>query len=202
MLERVRSGLEQEIPVYLQDIPPEDRTTLANFNLTTAKPIMVVLNVSEDAVGDVAALEAEWHAAGSRRATARLSRCARTSRRSWRSCRTTRNRSSAPPWALASRAATGLLKRHTRCWVWCLSSPSGRTEVRAWTIARATPAQRAAGKVHSDIERGFIRAEVVTYNDLMAVGGLVAARKAGNLRSEGKTYPVQDGDIINFLFSV
>ena len=78
----------------------------------------------------------------------------------------------------------------------------GPDEVRAWTIARETPAQRAAGKVHSDIERGFIRAEVVTYNDLMAVGGLVAARKAGNLRSEGKTYPVQDGDIINFLFSV
>ena len=78
----------------------------------------------------------------------------------------------------------------------------GPDEVRAWTIARQTPAQRAAGKVHSDIERGFIRAEVVTYDHLMAAGGLPAARKAGNLRAEGKTYPVQDGDIINFLFSV
>jgi hypothetical protein len=78
----------------------------------------------------------------------------------------------------------------------------GPDEVRAWTIERETPAQRAAGKVHSDIERGFIRAEVVTYDDLIAAGGLAAARKAGQLRSEGKTYPVQDGDVVNFLFSV
>jgi GTP-binding protein YchF len=78
----------------------------------------------------------------------------------------------------------------------------GEDEVRAWTVAKDSPAVKAAGKVHSDIERGFIRAEVVTYDDLIACGGLAEARKRGVLRLEGKTYPVKDGDIAHFLFSV
>ena len=137
MLERVRSSLEQEIPVYLQDIPPEDRTTLANFNLTTAKPIMVVLNVSEDAVGDVAALEAEWHERLSQGNREVVALCANLEEELGAACRTTRSRSSAPPSARASRAATGLLRRHTRCWVWCPSSPWARTRsVRGPSLGR------------------------------------------------------------------
>jgi ribosome-binding ATPase YchF (GTP1/OBG family) len=79
---------------------------------------------------------------------------------------------------------------------------AGPDEVRAWTIAKETHAQKAAGKIHSDIERGFIRAEVVTYDDLIAAGGLAEAKKVGKFRLEGKTYPMQDGDVVNFLFSV
>lgn len=78
----------------------------------------------------------------------------------------------------------------------------GPDEVRAWPVAEHTPAQKAAGRVHSDIERGFIRAEVVAYNDLVSAGGLAETRKAGTLRAEGKDYVVKDGDVINFLFSV
>jgi ribosome-binding ATPase YchF (GTP1/OBG family) len=78
----------------------------------------------------------------------------------------------------------------------------GEDEVRAWTVAAGTPAQKAAGRVHSDIERGFIRAEVVAYDELVRAGGLPEARKAGVLRSEGRDYAVRDGDVINFLFSV
>ena len=79
---------------------------------------------------------------------------------------------------------------------------AGEDEVRAWTITRGTNAQKAAGKVHSDIERGFIRAEVVSYDDFMSSGGMHAAREKGLLRLEGKTYEVRDGDIINFRFNV
>lgn len=78
----------------------------------------------------------------------------------------------------------------------------GEDEVRAWTLRHDTVAQAAAGVIHSDIEKGFIRAEVLAYDDLMAAGDYAAARKQGTVRLEGKTYPVQDGDIINFRFNV
>ena len=79
---------------------------------------------------------------------------------------------------------------------------AGEDEVRAWTITKGTSAQKAAGKIHSDIERGFIRAELVSYDDFIADGGMSAARDRGHLRLEGKTYEVKDGDIINFRFNV
>jgi GTP-binding protein YchF len=75
-------------------------------------------------------------------------------------------------------------------------------EVKAWTITKGTNAQRAAGKVHSDIERGFIRAEVVSFDDFISAGNIHAAKEKGLLRLEGKTYEVRDGDIINFRFNV
>ena len=78
----------------------------------------------------------------------------------------------------------------------------GKKECRAWTIRKGTKAPQAAGKIHSDFERGFIRAEVVSYEDLMACGTMAAAREKGLIRSEGKEYVVQDGDIILFRFNV
>ena len=79
---------------------------------------------------------------------------------------------------------------------------AGEPEVRAWTIKKGTKAPQAAGKIHSDIERGFIKAEVVSYNDLMREGSMVAAREKGLVRSEGKEYIMQDGDIVLFKFNV
>jgi ribosome-binding ATPase YchF (GTP1/OBG family) len=79
---------------------------------------------------------------------------------------------------------------------------SGEDEVRAWTIRKGTDAHKAAGKIHSDIERGFIRAEVVAYDDFIAHGSMAASKEKGLVRLEGKTYPVKDGDIINFRFNV
>jgi hypothetical protein len=78
----------------------------------------------------------------------------------------------------------------------------GDDEVKAWTVPENTPAVEAAGAVHSDISKGFIRAEVVAYEDLHKAGDYPAARKLGTVRLEGKTYPVQDGDIIHFRFNV
>ena len=79
---------------------------------------------------------------------------------------------------------------------------TGEKETRAWTIRRGTKAPQAAGKIHSDFERGFIRAEVVSYDDFTAAGNYAAAREAGKVRLEGKEYVVKDGDIIEFLFNV
>ena len=78
----------------------------------------------------------------------------------------------------------------------------GKDECRAWTIKKGTKAPQAAGKIHSDIERGFIRAEVIAYSDMAACGSVAAAREKGLLRSEGKEYVVQDGDMIYFRFNV
>ena len=79
---------------------------------------------------------------------------------------------------------------------------AGSDECRAWTIKKGTKAPQAAGKIHTDFERGFIRAEVIAFEDLKACGTLANAKAKGLVRSEGKEYVMKDGDIVNFLFNV
>ena len=79
---------------------------------------------------------------------------------------------------------------------------AGEPEVRAWTIKKGTKAPQAAGKIHTDIERGFIRAEVVSYDDLIKEGSMSNAKEKGLVRSEGKDYIMQEGDIVLFRFNV
>ena len=79
---------------------------------------------------------------------------------------------------------------------------AGKPEVRAWTIKKGTKAPQAAGVIHSDFERGFIRAEVVAYNDLVELGSMAAAKEKGLVRSEGKEYVMNDGDVVLFRFNV
>ena len=79
---------------------------------------------------------------------------------------------------------------------------AGEPEVRAWTITNGTKAPQAAGKIHTDFERGFIRAEVVSYQNLIDCGSMNAAKEKGLVRSEGKEYVVQDGDVVLFRFNV
>ena len=79
---------------------------------------------------------------------------------------------------------------------------AGEIEVRAWTIRKGTKAPQAAGKIHSDIERGFIKAEIVSYDDLVNCGNMVKAREKGLIRLEGKDYIMKEGDIVDFKFNV
>ncbi|MGH7927895.1 MAG: DUF933 domain-containing protein, partial [Candidatus Binatia bacterium] len=79
---------------------------------------------------------------------------------------------------------------------------TGKAESRAWTVTAGSTAPEAANKIHSDMERGFIRAETVAYQDLIAAGSYAAARSAGKIRDEGKQYVVRDGDVMIFKFSV
>jgi GTP-binding protein YchF len=201
LVNRVHDALEGEIPVYKQEISKEDRLVLANFNLITAKPMMVVLNVGEDEVANTAKLEAEWRDKLTEQGRVVVALCAELEME----LAELSNEDEAEfrgslgieepgrdHVARASYDLLGLISFLT----------AGPDEVRAWTITKETPAQKAAGKIHSDIERGFIRAEVVTYDDLIAAGSLAEAKKVGKFRLEGKTYPMQDGDVVNFLFSV
>ncbi len=104
---------------------------------------------------------------------------------------------------LQETSATDLLIRKSYEFLGLISFFTvGPDEVKAWTIRKGTPAPKAAGAIHSDIEKGFIRAEVVSYDHLMEAGSHAAAQKAGNVRLEGKDYIVQDGDVINFRFNV
>ena len=94
----------------------------------------------------------------------------------------------------------------------CVSTPpratpagsltAGVQEVRAWTIKNGTKAPQAAGKIHSDIERGFIRAEIISFDDLIATGSMTVAKEKGLVRSEGKDYVMKDGDVTLFRFNV
>jgi len=79
---------------------------------------------------------------------------------------------------------------------------AGSDECRAWTIKKGTKAPQAAGKIHTDFERGFIRAEVIAFQDMKECGTMAAAKAKGLVRSEGKEYVMKDGDIVNFLFNV
>jgi ribosome-binding ATPase YchF (GTP1/OBG family) len=78
----------------------------------------------------------------------------------------------------------------------------GEDEVRAWTVQRGANAQEAAGAIHTDLQKGFIRAEVVAYDDLVSLGSMNEAKAKGKLRLEGKEYPVKDGDIVHIRFNV
>ena len=84
----------------------------------------------------------------------------------------------------------------------CSFLTAGTDECRAWTIKRGTKAPQAAGKIHTDFERGFIRAEVIAFEDLKGFGTMANAKAQGKVRSEGKEYVMKDGDIVNFLFNV
>ena len=79
---------------------------------------------------------------------------------------------------------------------------AGEKEVRAWTVEKGTKAPQAAGKIHSDFEKDFIRAEIVSYDDLVSLGSMTAAKEKGKVRSEGKDYVIKDGDVVLFRFNV
>ncbi len=165
---------------------------LRGFTFLSAKPILVVVNNSDDddrlpdaAFGGAEALVVRGKL---EMEIAQLSESeAEAFRNDFGIAESARNR--------VIRESFGLLKLATFLTV-------GEDEVKAWTIPDQLPAVEAAGAVHSDIQKGFIRAEVVAYEDLKKSGDYTAAKKHGLVRLEGKTYPFQDGDIVNFRFNV
>jgi GTP-binding protein YchF len=175
---------------------------LRELNLLTAKPRLYMANVGEEDLpggGDLAKVVAKVAAVEGAEV---VSICAQLEMElaDW-----------PPEEAAAYRAETGLgepgLKKLVGASYRLLNlitffTTTGGKEVRAWTLLKGTLAPQAAGKVHSDMERGFIRAEVISYQQLMASGSFAAAKQRGLLRLEGKEYVVQDGDVIHFRFSV
>jgi GTP-binding protein YchF len=201
IIAHVREQLEAEIPVRAQDIPVESRPLFENFQLLSAKPLMVVFNIDEDAVERTAEIEAEMAARINKPNVSTVALCGKLEMEL---------ASMEPAEEAEFRESLGVgepsLDRMIRVSYDLLGLISflttGPDETRAWTIRKGISALEAAGKIHSDIQRGFIRAEIVGYEDLIQTGSIAEARKQGTFRTEGKTYTMQDGDVVNFLFNV
>ncbi len=201
LLGRIKASLEKDIPVREQALSPDELKALEGYKFLTQKPLLAVFNIGENDLKQTSALEVEWLKKIHKPQFRLLAICAKLeaelSQLTDEEAKSFRSDMGATEPALDKLVRTsydvlGLINFFT----------VGPDEVKAWTIRKGTPAQKAAGKIHTDIERGFIRAEVVTYTDLIKVGGLAEARKLGLLRAEGKTYEVKDGDVINYLFNV
>jgi GTP-binding protein YchF len=199
LMARIKSALEGEVPVREQELSHEETKLIENYQFLTVKPLLVLLNIGEEQLPQASSLEADLHshyprlqfAAVCGKLEMELSQLGDDEAAEFRSTMGIGE-------AMISRVIRlsfellGLLSFFTIA--------SG--EVKAWTVPRNTPAPGAPGKIHTDMERGFIRAEVISYDDMVNCSSLAEARKKGLLRLEGKSYIVQDGDVITFLFNV
>lgn len=195
VLVRLQAGLEANTPIRDQAMSDDEAKLLRGFQFLSAKPVMVVVNIGEAQLKAPLAIEYPHQKAAITQLAGKVEaeiaqldpEDARMFLADLEIAEPARDRVIEDSYNLL-----GLISFLT----------AGPDEVRAWPIRQNTPAVEAAGAIHSDIQRGFIRAEVVAYADLIAAGSMVEARKRGTVRMEGKTYVVQDGDICNFLFNV
>jgi GTP-binding protein YchF len=209
VLTQCRTTLESGRPLRSLDLKGDDQKRLRGFQFLSAKPLLLVINLDESQLVekgeaatrvDRAAADAGLTSFLGRAATAAVAVCAKIELE-------IAELDAAD--SVAFLRDLGLtesgLDRVIRASYDLLGYISfftvGEDECRAWSIARGTPAQAAAGEIHSDIARGFIRAEVVSYDHLIARGSMAACRDHGEVRLEGKDYIVKDGDIINFRFA-
>ena len=203
LLQRMAKHLENEQPARSFEASPEEQEILATVNFLTSKPVIYAANLDEDGFADCDSNP--FYQAVVERAKAENSEvlpiCAKLEQDIQALPEEERSDFLAEL-GIAESGLSRLIKLSYRLLGLISYLTAGPKEVRAWTIEKGTKAPQAAGKIHSDFERGFIRAEVVSYEDLMACGTMAAAREKGLIRSEGKEYVVQDGDIILFRFNV
>lgn len=195
--ERVLPALEAETSLRSMEFGDDEEKQLRGYGLLSLKPMLVVLNVDEGVAGDrdaIAGLEFPPGADGLAVSAAleeEISRLEPEDRGAFLA-EAGLDEPSAVRVVRAGYRLLGLISFFT----------VGEDEVRAWTIRRGDTAGTAAGAVHSDIERGFIRAEVVDWRELIDAGSLAACRDRGTLRLEGRGYPVRDGEVVHFRFNV
>lgn len=200
LLEKVVAHLNTALPVRALQLEDEERALLKPLHLITAKPTMYVANVSEDGFENNLLLNQLTEYASAQGAPI-VAICAAIESEIAELEDTDRQAfladmgMSEPGLDRLIRAAYNLLGLQTYF-------TAGVKEVRAWTIQKGDTAPEAAGVIHTDFQRGFIRAQTISYDDFIAYKGEQGAKEAGRMRSEGKEYIVQDGDILNFLFNV
>ena len=198
-VQKVKTGLEEGKTLRRQRLTPSESAFVANYQLLTSKTVIVAFNTGETgAEVSLADLEVSRDEASG---LGQVSLCGKLEA----------DLALMPEEEAAEfRTELGLgesaVSQVVRVSYETLGLVSfltvGDDEVRAWSVPSGMPAQQAAGTIHTDFQRGFIRAEVIPYDDLMRCGSIPQGRKEGVLRSEGKTYGVQDGDVINFLINV
>ncbi len=199
LLQKINAELEKDRPIRLQGLAKEELKMLTNYQFLTAKPMLVVLNIGEQQIPQASQLEDEISSLYPQFAVVglcgklemELAQLSEAEAREFRQAMGL-SKSALDRVIDLSYSLLGLISFFTTV----------SSELKAWAIPGGTPAAKAAGKIHSDMERGFIRAEVISYSDLGSCGNLAEARKRGLLRTEGKNYMIQDGDVVTFLFNV
>ncbi|MBM2809980.1 MAG: GTP-binding protein YchF [Chloroflexi bacterium] len=200
LLRRLKQGLDDGTPARALGLGADDEKLLRGYALLTAKPAMGIVNIGDDpragerlvadlkARGCLQSIEAQAIAGRLEMELAELD--------------PDEAKEFMEAMGVSQLSAGSVIDASYRLLDLISFLTAGADEVRAWTIRRGATAVDAAGVIHSDLARGFIRAEVVTYEDLVDANSFAEARKRGKLRSEGKTYVVQDGDVLNILFNV
>ncbi len=199
LLQKIKAGLEEDIPIRQQDLSEDEVRALSNYQFLTAKPMLIVLNIGEADIPRAASLENEIRSLYPRFAVVAL--CAKLEME-LSQLDESEGKGFREAMGLAMPALDQVISLSYRLLGLISFFTTASAELKAWTIPSATTAPKAAGKVHSDMERGFIKAEVISYDDLQRCGNVAEARKRGLLRIEGKHYIIQDGDIVTFLFHV
>jgi hypothetical protein len=200
LLERALLTLREGKPARLAIVDEEDRKAFDTLGLLTSKPILYVCNVDEaaaasgNALSDAVRQRAENEGAGvviiSAKIESELVELEAEERQSYLS-----------DLGLEEPGLNRLIREGYRLLDLLTYFTAGPKEARAWTIERGTRAPQAAGVIHTDFEKGFIRAETIAYDDYVELGGEAGARDAGKLRLEGKDYVVKDGDVLHFRFA-
>ena len=199
-LQALQEHVDAGHPVRTFEVPDDQRATLAELHLLTAKPVMYIANVDEDGFDDNPKLDAV-RAVAAREGAEVVAVCAKIEAELAQLMPDERAELlsdlgySEPGLNRVIRAAYDLLGLQT-------FFTAGPQEVRAWALRKGATAPQAAGEIHSDMQRGFIRAEVVAFNDFVGHGGEQGAKEAGRWRLEGKQYVVNEGDVCHFRFNV
>ncbi len=202
-LEKIDAALQEGTPARALDLSEDDLEIVRELNLLTLKPVLYVLNTAEDDIADPAANPYVQKAAAE--AEAEGAKWVPISAQIEQEVSELSAEEAAAFLADLGETESGLsrLIKSAYSLLGLINFFTvGADECRSWTVRRNTKAPQAAGKIHSDIERGFIRAEIVSADDLLALGGYAGVREKGLLRIEGKDYEIQDGDVAYFRFNV
>ena len=203
-LKRVKEALENEKPARSVECDDDEAAMLAEVALLTSKPVIYACNMSENdfvsgidtnenykAVCEIAEAEGSEVLPICAGLEAEISSLSKEDKEMFLT-----------DLGVETSGLDLLIQRSYNLLGLISYLTAGQPEVRAWTIKKGTKAPQAAGKIHSDFERGFIRAEVVSFDTLMELGSLAVAKEKGLVKSEGKEYVMKDGDIVHFLFNV
>ncbi len=203
LLDKIQPTLEEGRPARAADLTDDERAIVKGWFFLSTKPTIYAANVDEGSLADpdsnphVTAVKA--HAAAEKADVVVI--CAKLEAELV-ALEPAERADYLKDLGLSSSGVDGLIKAAYHMLGLMSFLTAGEKEVRAWTIPVGTKAPQAAGEIHTDIERGFIRAEIVSYNDLTTYGSMAAAREKGLVRLEGKEYVMQEGDIVNFRFNV
>ena len=201
LLEKVRETLEQGKPARILELSEEEKEIIKDSFLLTMKPILYVTNVSENEIAEDNEYVKQVREYAKNENAKVIKLCVKIEEE-LSGLEDNDKKEMLEALGMDESGLDKVIKESYDLLGLMSFLTAGKPEVRAWTIKKGTKAPEAAGKIHSDIQRGFIRAEVVSYDDLIKLGSLNEAKEKGLVRSEGKDYIMQDGDVVLFRFNV